>query len=136
MIVKHGDLGPWNTVWQGTELAGVIDWDFAEPGEGLEDAAQMAWYSIPLRSRSQCRRCGFETIPDLRTRLRLFCEAYGTTPDALIASLLEVQENEMERIRRYGEQSIPPWDSFHDRGDVAEIKKEQAWLIKNQRLLI
>jgi hypothetical protein len=31
MIVRHGDLGPWNTVWQDDSLMGLIDWDMAEP---------------------------------------------------------------------------------------------------------
>jgi Phosphotransferase enzyme family len=49
-IVRHGDLGPWNSVWHGDELAGFIDWDFAEPGSALDDVAQ------PARSRSGARR--------------------------------------------------------------------------------
>ncbi len=39
MIIRHGDLGPWNMVWRDEQLAGTIDWDLAEPGTVLEDIA-------------------------------------------------------------------------------------------------
>ncbi|EST34094.1 phosphotransferase [Streptomyces niveus] len=48
-IMPHGDLTSWNSVWAGDRLAGVIDWDLAIPGEALDDLAQLAWYSVPLR---------------------------------------------------------------------------------------
>ncbi|MET8297643.1 phosphotransferase [Streptomyces sp. NPDC005180] len=32
LIIRHGDLGPWNSIWNGDRLTGFIDWDFAAPG--------------------------------------------------------------------------------------------------------
>ena len=43
MVIRHGDLGPWNSIWNGDRLAGFIDWDFAAPGHALGDLAQLAW---------------------------------------------------------------------------------------------
>ncbi|WP_329150559.1 aminoglycoside phosphotransferase family protein [Streptomyces niveus] len=48
-IMPHGDLTSWNSVWVDDRLVGVIDWDLAIPGEALDDLAQLAWYSVPLR---------------------------------------------------------------------------------------
>jgi thiamine kinase-like enzyme len=48
-VIRHGDLGPWNTLWEGDRLTGLIDWDFAEPGLPLTDLAQLALYFVPLR---------------------------------------------------------------------------------------
>ncbi|MFC9535692.1 phosphotransferase [Streptomyces sp. NPDC056975] len=56
MVIRHGDLGPWNSIWNGDRLAGFIDWDFAAPGHALDDLAQLAWYAVPLRPIEQQRR--------------------------------------------------------------------------------
>ena len=62
-IVRHGDLGPWNSVWDGDHLVGLIDWDFAEPGDPLEDVAQLAWYAIPLTTEERLKDIGFDQPP-------------------------------------------------------------------------
>ncbi|MET7930908.1 phosphotransferase [Streptomyces sp. NPDC005349] len=49
MVIRHGDLGPWNAIWDGGQLVGFIDWDFAAPGHAIDDLAQLAWYAVPLR---------------------------------------------------------------------------------------
>ena len=58
-IIRHGDLGPWNTIWANTQLVGFIDWDSIEPGTCLEDLAQLAWYCVPLRDDHHARAAGF-----------------------------------------------------------------------------
>ena len=54
-IVRHGDLGTWNMIWRDGELVGLIDWDFAEPGLAIVDAAYAAKHVVPLR---ETRRSG------------------------------------------------------------------------------
>ena len=46
--IRHGDVGPWNMLWDGDRLVGLIDWEFAEPAPALWDFAQLAWYAVPL----------------------------------------------------------------------------------------
>lgn len=77
-IVRHGDLGPWNTLWQGTKLTGLVDWDLAEPGFPLTDLAQLAYYFVPLRGETGWRAAGFETEPDIVHRVEVVCGAYDT----------------------------------------------------------
>lgn len=127
-IVRHGDLGPWNSVWQGSRLIGLIDWDFAEPGAALEDVAQLAWYLVPLRGESHWRGAGFGRRPDLRARLAALCEAYGATTVAVLGVLNEIQTKEMKRTDELARRGLEPWVSFAARGEVEKIAHERAWL--------
>ncbi|MFD0140709.1 hypothetical protein ACFVIL_43320 [Streptomyces sp. NPDC127159] len=61
------------------------DWDLAIPGHALDDLAQLAWYSVPLRLPDRQRRVGYGAAGAplarrLRLRLRLLCDAYGADP--------------------------------------------------------
>jgi hypothetical protein len=76
-VIRHGDFGPWNTIWREGRPAGLIDWDFAEPGPAALDVGQLAWFSIPLSTPEGVREAGFGSPPDLRHRLGVICEAYG-----------------------------------------------------------
>jgi len=109
MIIRHGDLGPWNTIWREEKLVGVIDWDFAEPGLPIEDVAQMAWYSVPLRQTRAHEEAEIESEEDQHRRFRLLCESYGTHPGSVIGALLELQRKEIERIVQYGGSGLAPW---------------------------
>ena len=44
---------------EGQSVRGVIDWDFAEPGDPLWDVGQFAWYAVPLRGEDHWREPGF-----------------------------------------------------------------------------
>jgi hypothetical protein len=76
-VILHGDLGPWNTIWHEDTLIGLIDWDFAHPGDRIEDVAQLAYYFIPLRGTLGWQNAGFEKRPHLAVRLQTLVEAYG-----------------------------------------------------------
>ena len=127
-IVRHGDLAPWNMIWKDGALVGFIDWDFAEPGETLDDLAQVAWYTVPLRSRELCKSAGIYSEVEQRSRLKTLCDSYGARPEAVLFRLLEFQENECERIRTLGEAGLSPWREFLERGDVERIQEDRTWL--------
>ena len=137
LIIRHGDLGPWNTIWHDGVLQGVIDWDFAEPGEAVTDLAQIAWYLVPLRGSESWRKVGFEEPPVLRDRLKVLCEAYdGFRPNRVIQVLLDLQESEISRISTLGRRGIEPWSFFYRRGDLETIKRERDWLRVESRNLM
>ena len=137
LIIRHGDLGPWNTIWRDDVLQGVIDWDFAEPGEAVTDLAQIAWYLVPLRGGEHCRKAGFGEPPVLRDRLSVLCEAYGGfRPSRVIQVLLDLQESEISRISTLGRRGIEPWRFFYRRGDLETIKRERDWLRVESRNLM
>ena len=73
-IISHGDLGPWNTVYRDGIAVAFIDWDSAGPVSPLDDLADAAWASCLWPAR-QLIEAGFDPLPDLPARLRLFVEA-------------------------------------------------------------
>jgi hypothetical protein len=88
-IVSHGDLGPWNTVYRHGVPVAFIDWDAAQPVEPLADLASAAWTFVPLAPPGQLAEAGFEPLPDLAARLRMFLDAYGLTDRTAILLALE-----------------------------------------------
>jgi hypothetical protein len=88
-VVSHGDLGPWNTVYRGGLPAAFIDWDGAQPVEPVADLAAAAWAFLPLAAPGQLAQAGFDPLPDLPARLRLFVDAYGLADRASIIPALE-----------------------------------------------
>jgi Ser/Thr protein kinase RdoA (MazF antagonist) len=128
-IIRHGDLGPWNTLWDGNTLTGLIDWDFAEPGRAITDLAQLALYFVPLRGDKGWLDAGFSEAPDYVHRLNVICGAYGAfTPDDVIRELDCLQHLEMARTAEWGEQGRHPWDKWLAQGDVEEFRAENEWL--------
>lgn len=99
-IVSHGDLGPWNTVYrQGTPVA-FIDWDAAQPVDPLVELADAACTFVPLRPPRQLREGGFDPLPDLPARLRLFVDAYGlANREAILPALTGCLKDEPEPLR-------------------------------------
>jgi hypothetical protein len=130
-IVRHGDLGLWNSVWRDSQLVGFIDWDFAEPGPAIDDVAQLAWYAVPLRDKPRQQDCGFLTGAPVRRRLELLCTTYGVDPDEVVTAVVSLQERECARLRRWGAEKVEPWSTFLDRGDVESIEEDRSWLLRN-----
>ena len=135
-VVRHGDLGPWNTIWDDDRLVGVIDWDFVEPGDLLDDVAQVAWYAVPLRDEAQCRMAGFATVPDLQARLQVLCTVCGVASAAVLDALTDLQATELRRTADLGKRGIAPWDAFLARGDVHEFTAEMMWLAEHREWLL
>ncbi|MFJ7249759.1 phosphotransferase [Kitasatospora sp. NPDC098652] len=136
LVIRHGDLGPWNAVWNGDQLAGFIDWDFAAPGHAVDDLAQLAWYAVPLRSVEQQRRAAVSGPGVLRERLDALCTAYGERPEAVLDALDALQAREAARIERLGGRGEQPWAAFLARGDAAEITAERRWLRAERATLL
>ncbi|MFB9835571.1 phosphotransferase [Actinoallomurus acaciae] len=76
-IISHGDLGPWNTVYRDGLPAAFIDFDGAGPVDPVDELAAAAWAFVPLTPDRRLREAGFDPLPDLPRRLRLFVDAYG-----------------------------------------------------------
>ncbi|HEY3505473.1 MAG TPA: phosphotransferase [Actinocatenispora sp.] len=127
MVMRHGDLAPWNTLWQGDRLTGLLDWDFAEPAPPLWDLAQAAWYFVPLRAAKGWQASGFATEPDHRHRLGVLCAAAGADPADVLAALTDLQTCEYARIRDLGAAGVEPFATFLARGDLTELAAESHW---------
>ena len=115
---------------------GIIDWDFLEPGNPIDDVAQLAWYAVPLRGEEHCRLVRFDTMPDLRARLEALCKVCDAIPAAVLDALADLQAMEMRRTAELGQRGLPPWDSSLACGDRQEITAEAAWLAVHRDRLI
>lgn len=128
-IVRHGDLGPWNFLWEGSQITGLIDWDFAEPGDRLTDVAQLALYFVPLRGEAHARECGFSSVADLPARLETICATYGQfTVAEVLGEIERLQLSAMREIEERASQGRYPWTMFRDNGEIERTAEEVAWL--------
>ncbi|WP_420174897.1 phosphotransferase [Luteococcus sp. OSA5] len=75
--IGHGDLAPWNVVFDRDRVVGVIDWDTARPMSRVWDLSYAAYHFLPLHPIEQLPDWGWDSPPDIRGRMRLFIEAYG-----------------------------------------------------------
>jgi thiamine kinase-like enzyme len=127
-VVRHGDLAPWNTVWDGQRLVGLIDWDTAEPAPPGWDLAQAAWSFIPLHSPKEWQTEDFPTMDMQRHRLAVLCDECAADPAEVLDAVAQVQTVERDRIAAWGAAGRAPYTAFLERGDVAAIDAERAWL--------
>lgn len=51
-VIVHHDVSPYNTVRRSDDSLVVLDWDFARPGDPIEDLAWAAWRWAPLMAGS------------------------------------------------------------------------------------
>jgi hypothetical protein len=116
----------------------MIDWDFAGPGDPLNDASYLAFCAVPMLDDDYCRDCGFDEIPDRLQRLRVVCEAYGpgATPGDLVARAERHQLNDIDEIETFGPQGLAPWAGFLEMNLHERARELLAWLQENRSLLV
>jgi hypothetical protein len=80
-------------------LATGDGWEELTYVEG-EVAADAAWAFVPLAPPAQLAQAGFDPLPDLPERLRLFVDAYGLTDRApIVPALQRAPLASAERVR-------------------------------------
>lgn len=122
-IVSHGDLGPWNTVYRAGLPVAFIDWDAAGPIDPLLDLAAAAWAFLPLESDRQLAESGFDPLPDLPHRLRVFVDAYGLTGrPTIIPALQQAKLKVVEQVQHW------PIDAAGAAGSLEFLAGELRWL--------
>jgi aminoglycoside phosphotransferase (APT) family kinase protein len=89
-VICHNDFAPYNMVFTGGHLVGVIDWDTASPGPRVWDLAYLAYRLVPLTEPSNVEALGSEPSGRDR-RLALLCEVYGSgiRPSDVLATAVE-----------------------------------------------
>jgi aminoglycoside phosphotransferase (APT) family kinase protein len=86
LIIGHGDPAPYNAVWTGNGLVGLIDWDNAGPLHADDDLAWVVFSWTPLHAPEVVSREGFTALSTRRERLVRILDAYGwqgTTQEVL-----------------------------------------------------
>ena len=131
--ICHGDFAPWNVVWSGDDVVGILDFDLAHPGPGLHDVAYALAYSVPFRDDADTRRMlGVDEMPDRRQRVRVFAEAYGTGTDGLVEQVVARQwkyARDVEVLRNRG--LIARWTSPES---IERNYQIATWVAEHQHL--
>ena len=137
-VVRHGDFSPFNSVWRGDgRLAGIIDWDFAQPGAALTDLAYLARYVVPVAPASQLASYGLPAWLPRSRRLERLCAAYGdVTPPRVIEELIAAIKREISDTAVLGARGIHPWKSFVADGNIGIWQEELTWLEERGHTLL
>jgi hypothetical protein len=127
-IVCHGDFGPWNGVWRGGQIAGLLDFDHARPAPPLFDLAYALEYAAPFRDDAECVRwLGYREPPDRRRRIDVFSEAYGVAIPDVVDRVAEQQRFVLERCEALGRQSIEPQATWIRDGYLQTVRDRIHW---------
>lgn len=135
-VVCHGDFGPWNVVWHNAMPVGLVDFDFAQPGDQIEDVAYALEYVAPFRDDAHAMRWqGFTTPPDRARRIQVFADAYGLeTVDGLVDAVIRRQQMTGRRVSALAARGLEPQRTWIAEGWLAKLTAEIEWS-KNNRAL-
>jgi hypothetical protein len=135
-VICHGDVGPWNVVWDGLVPVGLVDFDFAEPGAALDDVAYAVEYTAPFRDDVQAMRWqGFDAPPDRARRIAIFAEEYGlTTISGLVDAVIRGQERAEVRVRASADLGLEPQRTWVAQGFGDELVARAQWSKHNRAL--
>jgi hypothetical protein len=128
-IICHGDFGPWNGVWHGQRIAGLIDFDHARPAPPIFDIAYALEYAAPFRDDSECLRwLRYPHPPDRRRRIEIFCDAYGMpVPDDITERIAWQQRLVMQNCQALASQGIEPQATWIRDGYLDTVRARINW---------
>jgi Phosphotransferase enzyme family len=128
-IICHGDFGPWNAVWQGDEIAGLIDWDMAGPAAPIFDIAYALDYAVPFRDDEESMRwMRHQEPPDRRHRIETFCTAYGMpVPDDIVARVADQQRVTAENCAALARRGVEPQATWARDGYLEQLQARISW---------
>lgn len=132
--IGHNDLGPYNVVYDGTDVGAIIDWDFAAPSSRAWDLAYAAHRFAPLSTPATTNAFGWDQMPDQGRRLRIFAEAYGDLVgaaeliDILVVRLAALAANIEARVRA----GDPRFDRQRDERHGDSYRTDIAYILENR----
>ena len=136
-VICHGDFGPWNVVWDGAQPVGLIDFDFAGPGDPILDVAYALEYTAPFRSDEEAMRWhNFKAAPHRRRRIAVFAESYGlASVQGLVDAVIDRQRLDIAHVRQMADQHVEPQRSWVEQGYLDELAARISWSQKHRHLL-
>jgi hypothetical protein len=137
IVYCHGDVGPWNFVWQDREAIGLIDWDYLHPAPRLDDIAYALQWFVPMRSDEFALGWHhFPEVPDRRQRIRVFLEAYGALPAFdVIEAVTSRMQSTSDLVRHLAGQGQEPQRTWVAEGALARYAAEIAWVHEHSNQL-
>ena len=128
-VICHGDFGTWNVVWRGEEPVGLLDFDFAEPGDPLLDVAYALQYAAPFCDDEESVTWhAYPEPPDRRRRIEVFAEAYGlASTEGLVDAVIERQELDVHHVRSLAARGYEPQRTWARRGTLDDLAARVRW---------
>lgn len=130
----HNDLGPYNVVFDGTDVAAFIDWDFAGPTNRAWDLCYAVHRFAPLSAPRSALAFGFDPVPDQGQRLRTFLAAYGWDGDP--SHLLDLLVTRLSAISAGIELEVsranPAFDRHRDEHHTDGYREDIAWILAHR----
>jgi Phosphotransferase enzyme family len=128
--VQHGDLGPWNLLWDnGPDVVGILDWDFAGPQDPTYDLGHLAWFTVPLMDDERAWSRGFPTVPDRWTRIHAFAEGAGLTPSLVLTAGVRAQHTYERIVIERARSGSGQWAAFYEHGFHENAAADRRWTV-------
>ncbi|WP_328998869.1 phosphotransferase [Kribbella sp. NBC_00709] len=136
--IGHHDLAPWNVVFDGAEVTGIIDWDTIGPSNRRWDLAYAAHQFVPFHPPASLEPFGWAEEPDRAGRLRLFCASYGLGVEP--AELVDLIGIRLLSFAAHIEQQVragdPAFDVHRDEDHAAGYRAAAAYVLANRAVLL
>lgn len=127
----HNDLGPYNVVFDGSEVVAFIDWDLAGPSNRVWDLCYAAHRFAPLSAPRSTVAFGWDPVPDQGVRLRTFLHAYGRPVDVgYLLDLLVVRLSALAaNIELQVSRGDPAYDRHRDERHGDGYREDVGWIL-------
>jgi aminoglycoside phosphotransferase (APT) family kinase protein len=136
--IGHGDLAPWNLLFNDDQVTAIIDFDAASPSNRAYELAYLAHQLVPFHPTGNLAGFGWDTKPDRARRLRILATAYdpGLRPELLVdyaaIRLLGMAAHIESQIRA----ANPAFTVHHDRHFAAGYRAAAAFVLTNRDRLL
>lgn len=133
-LICHNDVCIENVVFRDGEAVGLLDFDFAAPGNPLYDLAQFARMCVPVDAYEFAATLGWEPI-DVAARLRVVADAYGLPPDrsdflaVMAGGIARGGQFVLRRVEAGDPNFIEMWNNM---GGMARFDRRRSWFAENR----
>ena len=135
-IICHHDFAPYNAVFRGNHLLGMVDWESAGPGTIQEEIAFLAWQWVPLRPPEREVDDGSNPRVDQVARLRLLLDSYGFEDRmGFIQAIINRVEISRSGIEERASEGGLPYIELRNEGHTRDMESLIRHLEKNRRKL-
>ncbi len=128
--ICHLDVCLENVVFRDGVAVALLDFDFAAPGDPLDDLASMARMCVPVDDGVRLEQLGWTAL-DVGRRLRVVLDAYGasatdraTFTDRLDRSIVLAERFVRTRVERGEPNFVAMWESF---GGEQRFTRRRQW---------
>lgn len=136
-IICHGDVAPYNMIYQDSRPHALIDFDTAGPGPRLWDLAYAAYRFVPLSYAQDMQDLGLSDPLIQGSRLYLFCQTYGL--EQPYADVLDFVEHRLQAMCNWLSEGAAAGDlarqNLVNEGHLDYYRREIAAFQKHRPLL-